>query len=290
MNIIFFGEDSFSNIVLLSLIEAKLNVSLVVSPYYENLIHKRLEKTCVRNKIEYMRVPDLKAISFIEKLKSLTPDLIVIAHFEKLLTNKIIEIPKDGCINLHPSLLPYYRGMSPQHWPIINGDTETGITVHFIDETADTGDIILQRKVTIKPEMYVSDLQSEFQNIYKSIVVDSICLLKQNQFNPIKQSHLSGTYYGKLKKNQCKISLESSCDQTMNLIRGVSKPYFGANLENVIIWRAHLATYSESQKITTPLKLGLNYSEEIGYFLNLKDGVIIIDKYEKINTNETKDS
>jgi len=287
MNIIFFGEDAASNIVLQSLIEAEFNVLLVVSPYYDNLIHKRLENTCIRNQIEYIRVQNLNDISFIKKLKMLAPDMIVITHFEKLLKNEIIEIPKSGCINLHPSLLPYYRGMAPQHWPIINGDSETGITVHYVDQTADTGDIILQRKVKIETNMYVSDLQLEFFKIYKSIIVDAIKLTQQKHFKPIKQSFLEGSYYGKLKKDQCQISLESSCSQTMNLIRGVSKPYFGAFIDDLIIWRAHIANEIESKKLISFSKLGLNFSKEIGLFLKLKDGDIIIDKHQKLNKNET---
>ena len=288
MNIVFFGEDSFSNIVLQSLIDSEFDVILVVSPYYDNFIHKRLENTCTSNQIEFIRVPNFSDISFIKKLKSLAPEMIVISHFEKLLRSEIIEIPKFGCINLHPSLLPYYRGMAPQHWPIINGENETGVTVHSIDQTADTGDIILQRKVKIETNMYVSDLQLEFLKIYKSIIVDAINLTQQEHFKSIKQSFLEGSYYGKLKKNQCQISLENSCSQTINLIRGVSKPYFGAFIDDLIIWRAHIANEIESKKIMTNSKLGLNFSEEIGFFLKFKDGNIIIEKHEKkLNENET---
>jgi len=115
MKIIFFGEDSFSNVVLQSLLQAGLDVVFVASPFYDNLIHKRLEKTCQINNIEYTRISNIKNEAFVDKLKSFSPDLIAIAHFEKLLPKEIIGIPRMGCINLHPSLLPYYRGLSPQH-------------------------------------------------------------------------------------------------------------------------------------------------------------------------------
>ena len=124
-----------------------------------------------------------------KKLPGLSPDLIVTAHFGKVIEKKeIIDIPRLGWLNLHPSLLPYYRGMAPQHWPIINGESETGITAHYMDQTADTGDIILQRKVKIMPDMYVSDLQLEFLKIYKTIVVDAIKLIQQDKYTPTKQS------------------------------------------------------------------------------------------------------
>ena len=103
MKIIFFGEDSFSNVVLQSLLEAKFDVVFVVSPVYDNLVHKRLEKTCSLNHIEYRRVADLKEQVFMKKLNPLSPDLIVITYFEKLIPKEIINIPRYGCINVHPS-------------------------------------------------------------------------------------------------------------------------------------------------------------------------------------------
>lgn len=281
MRIIFFGEDSFSNTVLQSLIDKSFNVTLVVSPYYENLIHKRLENTCYRNQIEYIRVVDFKTKNFIDKLKALSPELIVISHFEKLIQKEIINIPKYGCINLHPSFLPYYRGMSPQHWPIINGENETGVTVHFVDERADTGDIILQKKVIIEPEMYVHDLQLEFIKIYRTIVVDAINLITDDNFVPIEQSHLKGSCYGRLKKEDCKIDLTKSYNQILNLIRGVSKPYYGSFIDDTIIWKARIADDKEDNyRRIKNNKVGLYFAEK-KLILNLVDGALIIEKFEK---------
>ena len=290
MKIIFFGEDSFSNIVLQSLLESKFKVSLVVCPLYNNIIHKRLENNCAKNSISFLRVSNFEDYNFIKLLKNLDPDLIVITHFKKLLKKEIISIPKFGCINLHPSLLPKYRGMAPQHWPIINGDSETGITVHYVDEFADTGDIILQKKVAITPNMYVSDLQLEFSKIYNTIIIESINLIKQSNFCPIKQSTKTGSYYGKLKEEHCKISIDGCCIQAINLIRAVSKPYRGAFIDNLIIWKAHIANNSENSKLLGYSNIGLHFSREIGYFINLKDGKIIIDKFEIINHNETRNN
>lgn len=280
MRIVFFGEDSFSNVVLESLIRKGLEIILVVSPLYQNLIHKRLENTCKQNSIEYMRVLNFDDDVFICKLRRSCVDLIVIAHFEKLLKKSIIDIPKYGSINLHPSLLPKYRGMSPQHWPIINGESETGVTVHYIDENADTGDIIIQKKINIYPWYYVSDLQLEFLKIYKYIVCEAIDLIQKSNFSPKKQVNKNSSYYGKLKKHQCELSTSLNCHQALCLIRGVSKPYFGAFLNNMIIWKAHFASEHELFKINNQSKMGLNLSTEMGYFLRLSDGILIIEKYE----------
>ena len=139
LNIVFWGEDAFSNVILSSLIEAGYQVSLVVTPYYENFVYKRLELTCNKNNITLLRAKKINSEEVREAVKQAVPDLCVISHFERLIKQSMLVIPPMGFINLHPSLLPYYRGMAPQHWPIINGETEAGISVHYVEEQADTG-------------------------------------------------------------------------------------------------------------------------------------------------------
>ena len=146
MRIIFFGEDAFSSVVLESLVQEKHDILGVYCPIYDNFIYQRLKYYCEKNNINFDRVSDFSSIEFINSLSKLSIELIVVCHFQKILKKELIALPSLGCINLHPSLLPKYRGMAPQHWPIINGEIETGITVHFIDEGVDTGDIILQKK------------------------------------------------------------------------------------------------------------------------------------------------
>lgn len=203
--IVFMGEDAFSNIVLSSLLKEGYNVPLVISPLYDNNIHKRLENTCVYNKIEYIREKNINSEIIIEKLKKIKPDLLITAHFEKLIKKDIIDIPTLGCLNLHPSLLPYYRGMSPQHWPIINGESKTGITVHFIDETADTGNIVLQKEISLTDQMYVSDLQIVWQKMYQTIMCEAIRKVLDG-YKGETQSKTAGSYYGKFKCSQCYIN------------------------------------------------------------------------------------
>ena len=179
MRIVFCGEDSFSAIVLESLILLKHDLVAVFCPFYENNIHIRLELVCEKNEISFERVIDINSEDVQNLLKDLNIDLIAVCHFQKILNKNIIDIPKSGCINLHPSLLPNYRGMSPQHWPIINGDDETGITVHFINVGVDTGDIILQKKISIDSDIYVSNMQRNMLSVYQSIMKESIDLISK---------------------------------------------------------------------------------------------------------------
>lgn len=244
LNIVFFGEDSFSDVVLRSLIDAGHNVSMVVTPAYNNLVYKRLEKTCSVNKITFYRATKINADETYRKVFELQPDLCVVAHFERLIKQPLLDIPSMGFINLHPSLLPDYRGMAPQHWPIINREKEAGITVHYVDETADTGDIIIQRVFPIDETMYVSDLQKIWLTHYKTIVVEAIDAILSEK--PVRvQKNLYGRYYGKLKEEQCVIDENVSIKEAYSLIRGVSLPYYGASLANMVIYKAHIRAANE---------------------------------------------
>jgi methionyl-tRNA formyltransferase len=114
-------------------------------------------------------------------MRNINPDLLISAHFQKIINKDIIAIPQLGCLNLHPSLLPFYRGMAPQHWPIINGERKTGITVHFIDEGVDTGNIVLQKEILIDDSMYVSDLQLIWTKEYQTIMCKAVRLITPPQ-------------------------------------------------------------------------------------------------------------
>ena len=195
---------------------------MVLSPWYDNLVYKKLEFTSLKNNIPFKRYKEINSEEVFQYVKSCTPDLCVIAHFEKLIKIPILEIPKLGFINLHPSLLPFYRGMAPQHWPIINGEQETGISVHYVDAGIDTGDIIVQERIPISEDMYVSDLQNQWLQIYSHIVLDAINRIINN-YPPVKQP-ANGSYYGKIKAEQ--FILEPTVTCCPSRIRGSVHPPF----------------------------------------------------------------
>lgn len=283
MKIVFFGEDSFSVVVLESLISKNYEVLRVYSPFYENNIFARLQLICEKQKIEFVRVDDINSIIIQNQIIKLSPDLIVVTHFEKVLKKNIIDIPKYGCINLHPSILPNYRGLSPQHWPIINGDQYTGITVHYINEGIDTGDIIVQRKIQICQDDYVSDLQMKMKKNYGEIIIEAINKIDTNKVMPINQNDNKGSYYGKLKENQCKIDVNGSVINAFNLIRGVSFPYIGASYKNYKIWRAKLASVEINKSKFFKFKENdIYFDADIGNYIKFKDGLLIIEKFNEI--------
>ena len=275
--IVFFGEDLFSDIVLNSLLDKQYSIPLVVSPLYNNLIYKRLQETCRKNNVEYIREQNINSNAVIEKVKEIRPDILITAHFEKLISKELLSIPKLGCLNLHPSILPDYRGMSPQHWPIINGDDKTGITIHFIDEGIDTGNIVLQKEISLNDQMYVYDLQMIWRQIYKTVMCEAVEKVVLG-YKGEEQNKREGSYYGKLRPEQCKIDLSGSMFNAYNLIRGVSMPYQGAFIENeqgrIIIWKAEI--YCDYPMTPT----GIIENRQGNFYLSFNDGTLLIKKHE----------
>ena len=268
LDIVFFGEDSFSDIILNSLIEAGHNVNLVVTPYYDNNIYKRLALRCQKNGISLLRTQKVNSDETVAAVAAARPDLCCIAHFERLVKKPLLQIPRLGFINLHPSLLPDYRGMAPQHWPIINREKKTGLTIHYVDETADTGDIILQREIPLNEDMYVSDLQMKWREEYKTIMVEAIKRMLSGA-PTICQKELQGRYYGKLKPEQCVVDLSGSVHDAYAMVRGLSMPYHGAVIGDKIVYRAHV------ERLGTPSNNAVDF----------KDGALVLDLFKDASSH-----
>ncbi len=277
LNIVFFGEDAFSNVILCSLIKAGHHVKLVITPFYDNLIYKRLELTCQQNGIQFERCKKINSEETYNLVNKAKPDLCVISHFERIIRQPLLGIPKIGFINLHPSLLPNHRGLSPQHWPIIDGDKEAGITIHYVDEGTDTGNIILQKRFPLQGNEYVKDLQKKWMQYYQTVMVEAIEKIIAGE-PTISQEGLTGSYHGRLTDEECQINLEGSAQQAYNLVRGVGMPYHGAQIENMIVWKAHL---DENQKVADTHK-GVHLNTIDGDYIIFNDGILFIDKYQKV--------
>lgn len=274
LKIVFWGEDSFSNVILLSLIEAKHSIRFVITPFYDNLIYKKLEFTCNKYQIPFFRAKKINSDEVYNLIKNINPDICIIAHFERLIKEPLLSLPKLGFINLHPSLLPYYRGMAPQHWPIINGEKEAGLTIHYVDSETDTGNIILQKKFPLTDKMYVSDLQKIWLRYYRTIMIEALDLILKGN-NTISQKNVSGSYYGKLRPEQCVINPNGSLNDAYNLIKGVSLPYYGAVYDDKTIFCAHIADNNE-------------IIDSKALILRFKDGCLVVDKYKINNENNGK--
>ena len=223
MRIIFFGSDIFG-IPCLEILKRNFQIIGVVTasdkPKGRGL---KIQPTPIKewaqmNGIDVFQ-PEIFDDNFLKKIEKLSPDLIVLISYGKILPSLLINIPKIASINVHPSLLPKYRGPAPIEWALINGETKTGITIIKMDEKIDTGEIIIQKEVEILPSDNAFTLKNKLSQIASDVLIEAIEIIKKNG----KTYPQKGTpsYARKLKKEDGLIKWENSSEKINNLVRGV---------------------------------------------------------------------
>ena len=164
----------------------------------------------------------VRAPEFLEQFKKLAPDLVVVAAFGQILPQAILEQPRLGCINVHPSLLPKYRGAAPLNWTIIRGETETGVTIMQMDEGMDSGDILLQEETAIGTRETVGDLHDRLAQMGAQMLIRAIEMIEAGTLVGIPQDSAAATFAPRLKKEDGMIRWEADVHDIIRLIRGLS--------------------------------------------------------------------
>jgi methionyl-tRNA formyltransferase len=171
--------------------------------------------------LQVLQPERVKDPHFIAQLEELKPDVIVVAAFGQILPPAVLNLPRMGCINVHPSLLPKYRGAAPINWAIINGESKTGVTTYLMDEGMDTGPILLVREVEIKADETAQELGEQLAEIGGELARETIQGLKEKVLQPIPQDEQGATYAPLLKKEDGLIQWEEEADRIRNQIRGM---------------------------------------------------------------------
>ena len=156
---------------------------------------------------------------FIETLRRLKPDLFVSMYFGRLFSPEMLSVPKMGCVNMHPTLLPKYRGQGPNVWPIVNGDTETGQTIHWLDEGIDTGDIIAQRAIPLDPEDTGATLDKKLVDLGVELFIETWPLIASGKAPRIVQDDSRATYSVAPRRAQARIDWGKPAREIANLCR-----------------------------------------------------------------------
>lgn len=247
MKIVFMGTPGFAVPSLNALIESEDEVVGVVTKADKPQGRgQRIESPPIKILSQQYGIPilqpeKLKTEEFFNELRIFNPDLICVTAYGKILPKNILELPPCGCINVHASLLPKYRGAAPINWAIINGEKNTGITTMLMNEGMDTGDILLQEEMPIDEEDTGETLSEKLSHIGAELLIQTIKLLKENKLSPIPQDHSKATYASMLKKEDGLIDWSKSAQEIKNSIRG-TLPWPGAYTflegKNLKIYRA----------------------------------------------------
>lgn len=156
------------------------------------------------------------------RLRELAPDLIAVVAYGRILPREILEIPRLGCVNVHGSLLPKYRGAAPIQWAVINGETETGITTMVMGEGLDTGDILMVQRTPIDPEETAGELFERLAPMGAACLVKTAAALEAGRIAPVKQDESRATYAPMLDKKMAALDFTRSARELHNLIRGLN--------------------------------------------------------------------
>ncbi len=235
----------------------------------------------VENNIKVLQPAKIrKNEEFFSELRNLKPDIIVVVAYGKILPEEILTIPKYGCMNVHASLLPKFRGAAPIQWSIINGEKVTGITTMKMDAGMDTGDIYLKEEVAIDPDDTYGTLYDKLKRAGGSLAVKTLDLILDDTIKPKKQEG-EFTIAPMIFKEQCKIDYMKSAYAICNLVRGVN-PIPGAwtEFEDKVlkIWKATEVDEKDFDEASLNEHPGtvIVSDEKIGLFVNTASGVLSI--------------
>ncbi len=177
--------------------------------------------------IKVLQPQKLRTAEFVNELKELAPDILVTAAYGKILPKDVLDIPPLGCINVHGSLLPKYRGAAPIHWAIINGESSTGITTMYTDIGMDTGDMLIKSEIRITQDITVGELHDRLSFMGADVLKETLEKLRNGTLEREKQCDAEATYAPIIKKDTGLIDWNKKSMEIHNLVRGTN-PWPGA--------------------------------------------------------------
>ena len=254
-------------------------MKMCYSPVKEFALEKKLEI--------YQPEKVKKNTEFIEKIKELNPDVICVVAYGKILPKEILDIPKYGCINVHASILPKYRGAAPIQWAVINGDSQTGVTTMQMDEGMDTGDILICEKVNIDKNETTGELWDRLSVIGGKVLVKTLNKIKDGTITRTKQGD-NYTMAPMLNKELSKINWQEKTSlEIKNLTRGLN-PIMGTysflDGKNYKFWSVEIAEENSIENKDEEAGTILISNEKQGLYIKTKDGELKINIIQPENS------
>ena len=244
-------------------------MKMVASPVKEYAIEKNLQ---VYQPVKVRNNPE-----FLEAVKKLNPDLICVVAYGKILPQELLDIPKYGCVNVHGSLLPKYRGAAPIQWAVLNGDKKTGVTTMFMNAGMDTGDMILKEEVEIGEDETTGELWDRLKTIGANLLIKTVKEIENGTATRTKQPE-EGTMAPMLSKEMAKIDWKNkTANDIKNLVRGLN-PIMGAYTfldgKKIKFWKVQTLTENELLEKFQEL-------EEYKYHLNIMQAGTVLFSDDK---------
>lgn len=284
MNIVFMGTPDFAVPSLEALIKEFGVKAVYTQPDRpkgrgKKLAFSPVKEVAVANNIEVLQPEKIRNdVEAIEYLKSLKPDFIIVVAFGQILPKEVLDIPKYGCINLHGSLLPKYRGAAPIQWSVINGEKVAGNTTMLMDVGLDTGDMLLTNEVEVSKFMTAGELYEELKLSGAGLLVETIKKVVEGKITPIKQNDEESTYAPMLNKEIAKIDWNKSAEEIHNHIRGMNPWPIATTIYDDKVMKVYESDFESSKSTKEPgviLK-----ADKKGIVVSTKEGNLIIKKLQ----------
>ncbi|MBQ3483266.1 MAG: methionyl-tRNA formyltransferase [Clostridia bacterium] len=228
MRILFMGTPDFALFTLRALLESGREVvGVVTQPDKPRgrgyaLLPPPVKAYAVEKGLAVYQPETLKDSAFDETLRALAPDVIVVVAYGKILPQAVLDFPRYGCINVHGSLLPAYRGAAPMQRAIIDGCAETGVTTMQMAAGLDTGDMLVKRAVAIGENDNFEDIHDRLGAVGAEALLETLDLLERGELHPVVQDGAKATYAAKIEKADCLLDFTKSARQVHDRVRGLS--------------------------------------------------------------------
>lgn len=228
MRIVFMGTPDFARSALEKIIDAGHEVVLVVTQPDKpkgrsgELQVSDVKACALEHNLPVFQPVKIKEAEHVAYLKSIPADIYVVAAFGQILSQEILDIPKFGCVNIHASLLPKYRGAAPIQQAILDGEKETGVTIMQMAAGMDTGDILIQRTIPIEEDETGGGLFDKLSVLGAELIVDALPMIERGELTPVPQDEEKATKCGKLSKDMGRVDFSQPAEKIRNLVRGLN--------------------------------------------------------------------
>lgn len=287
MKILFMGTPDIASGCLEKLIEKKYDViGVVTQPDKQvgrgkKIVFSPVKQVAIENNLPVYQPVKAKEESFVKEIKDLNPDVIVVVAYGQLLSKEFLNIPKYGCVNVHVSLLPKYRGAAPINWVIINGEEKTGVSTMFMDEGLDSGDIILQSEFKLDDEITAGELHDWMTLEGSKVLCETLDLIKEGKAPRTPQNHDEFSYAPIMDKNLGHVDFSKTAREIHNLVRGVNpwpSAYTTYMDKKMKVWKTKVLDEKSTKQPGTILKV-----DKEGIKVSTKDKVILITEIQMPN-------
>ena len=287
MKIVFMGTPDFASASLEKIIAAGHEILAVYtqpdrpSGRGKKLNYSAVKQVAMAHELPVYQPEKIRNEQSIEQLRAMQPDVIVVVAYGQILPQAILDIPPYGCLNVHGSLLPKYRGAAPIHWAILNGDEVTGVTVMQMDIGMDTGDVLSMATEAIRPEDTTESLYERLKILGADLLISTLQKIVNNELVPCPQQEELATYTKLITRNMEKIDWSNSAKDIHNKIRALKGAYtLDAQGEVLKIWASNISEVNSEKQLPVGTVLQINKE---GFLVKTGSGALQVQEVQPAN-------